>query len=85
MQLPACRKSETLREAANWHSHRRRKEQRDWRRRWESNPRMTVLQTIALPLGYSAVRVARERFGSGGAGLCQRVIREIALSRAAMA
>ena len=85
MQLPACRKSETLREAANWHSRRRRKEQRDWRRRWESNPRMTVLQTIALPLGYSAVRVARERFGSGGAGLCQRVIREIALSRAAMA
>jgi hypothetical protein len=24
------------------------------------------------------VRVARERFGSGGAGLCQRGIREIA-------
>jgi hypothetical protein len=66
------------REAGNWHSRRRRKERRDWRRRWESNPRMTVLQTIALPLGYSAVRVARERFGSGGAGLCQRGIREIA-------
>ena len=46
---------------------------------------MTVLQTIALPLGYSAVRVARERFGSGGAGLCQRRIREIALPKAAMA
>jgi hypothetical protein len=31
------------------------------------------------------VRVARERFGSGGPGLCQRGIREIALSRAARA
>ena len=31
------------------------------RRRWESNPRMMVLQTIALPLGYSAVRSARGR------------------------
>jgi len=31
------------------------------------------------------VRVARERFGSGGPRLCQRVIREIALSRAARA
>jgi hypothetical protein len=30
-----------------------------WRRRRESNPRMTVLQTIALPLGYSAIWVAR--------------------------
>ena len=30
-----------------------------WRRRRESNPRMTVLQTIALPLGYSAIRMAR--------------------------
>ena len=27
----------------------------DWRRRWESNPRIAVLQTDALPLGYSAV------------------------------
>ena len=25
-----------------------------WRRRWESNPRIQVLQTRALPLGYSA-------------------------------
>ena len=58
---------------------------RDWRRRWESNPRMTVLQTIALPLGYSAVRAARERFGSGVSELCQRGIREIALSKASMA
>lgn len=31
-----------------------------WRRRRESNPRMTVLQTIALPLGYSAVIPKRE-------------------------
>ena len=29
------------------------------RRRRESNPRITVLQTIALPLGYSAVHAAR--------------------------
>ena len=27
----------------------------DWRRRRESNPRIAVLQTDALPLGYSAV------------------------------
>ena len=32
---------------------------RDWRRRGESNPRIKVLQTLALPLGYSAVRVER--------------------------
>ena len=27
----------------------------DWRRRWESNPLVEVLQTSAFPLGYSAV------------------------------
>ena len=43
---------------------------------------MTVLQTIALPLGYSALRLARERFGNGSGGICQRRIREIALSSA---
>lgn len=26
----------------------------EWRRRWESNPRIRVLQTLALPLGYVA-------------------------------
>lgn len=30
-----------------------------WRRRWESNPRMEVLQTSALPLGYSAIAANR--------------------------
>ena len=28
----------------------------DWRRGWESNPRMKVLQTSPFPLGYRAVR-----------------------------
>ena len=27
---------------------------REWRRGWESNPRIKVLQTSALPLGYRA-------------------------------
>lgn len=39
----------------------------EWRRRRESNPRMEVLQTSALPLGYSADCEAR-RLGPG-AGL----------------
>src|SRR6185437_5385181 len=29
-----------------------------WRRGWESNPRIKVLQTSPLPLGYRAVRTA---------------------------
>jgi hypothetical protein len=28
-----------------------------WRRGWESNPRIKVLQTLALPLGYRAAQV----------------------------
>jgi hypothetical protein len=27
----------------------------NWRRGWESNPRIKVLQTLALPLGYHAL------------------------------
>lgn len=46
------------------------KNERDWRRRWESNPRMTVLQTVALPLGYSAVAIG-EAFRKTPAGDCQ--------------
>jgi ABC-type bacteriocin/lantibiotic exporter with double-glycine peptidase domain len=57
-----------------------------WRRRWELNPRMTVLQTIALPLGYSAVRLAREGGFRGLRGGCQcREFEEIAAARAARA
>ena len=32
---------------------------------------MTVLQTIALPLGYSAIRMARGRVSKGLPGTCQ--------------
>ena len=39
---------------------------RTWRRRWESNPRIRVLQTRALPLGYVAVCLA-------GEGICRGV------------
>ena len=42
-----------------------------WRRRRESNPRMTVLQTIALPLGYSAIRMARGRVSKADGRVCQ--------------
>src|SRR5690606_33656505 len=43
-----------------------------WRRRWESNPRMAVLQTAALPLGYSAVSLAaRGRFPTAPRPGCQ--------------
>ena len=32
---------------------------KSWRRRWESNPLVEVLQTSAFPLGYSAGFEAR--------------------------
>ncbi len=32
---------------------------------------MTVLQTIALPLGYSAIRMARGRVSKADGGVCQ--------------
>jgi hypothetical protein len=35
-----------------------------WRRGWESNPRIKVLQTSPLPLGYRAFR-EKEKYGAG--------------------
>lgn len=32
---------------------------------------MTVLQTIALPFGYSAIRMARGRLSKADGGVCQ--------------
>ena len=45
-----------------------------WRRGWESNPRMKVLQTSPLPLGYRAsensIAKVRWRFDFVGEFLC---------------
>jgi hypothetical protein len=44
---------------------------RSWRRRGESNPRIKVLQTLALPLGYSAARANRGHFRKRRRPPCQ--------------
>ena len=36
----------------------------EWRRGWESNPRIKVLQTSPLPLGYRAFS-EKEKYGAG--------------------
>jgi hypothetical protein len=69
MQLSACRKSETIREAANWHSRRRRKERRDWRRRWECSFRLAGNQKpSAKRLTGTATGDERSNATGGGGG-----------------
>jgi hypothetical protein len=69
MQLSACRKSETIREAAHWHSRRRRKEQRDWRRRWECSFRLAGNQKpSAKRLTGTATGDERSNATGGGGG-----------------
>ena len=60
----------------------------EWRRGWESNPRIKVLQTSALPLGYRAKTRTDFRLGSsslakGGAGDGART-RDIDLGKVAL-
>ena len=54
-----------------------------WRRGWESNPRIKVLQTSALPLGYRAAGTAQRALVQAGAGDGTRT-RDIDLGKVAL-